>query len=83
MSVTLKRLACTRKSGKTQAWAARGSRVPMVKESIVATLNVVAPGDAGTLWEALKASQLIDTALGTIMHQLGVHADKFCQLWRT
>ena len=34
----------------------RGSRVSKAKESIVATLNVIAPGDAGPLWAALKAS---------------------------
>ena len=43
----------------------RGSRISKAKESIVATLSVIAPGDAGPLWEALKASQLIETALGT------------------
>ena len=28
-------------------------------------IKCYAPGDAGPLWEALKASQLIETALGT------------------
>ena len=35
----------------------RKSRVSKAKESIVAALNVIAPGDAGPLWEALKESK--------------------------
>ena len=35
----------------------RRSRVSKAKDSIVAALNVIAPGDAGPLWEALKESK--------------------------
>ena len=42
----------------------RRSRVSKAKESIVAALNVIAPGDAGPLWEALKESKSVEKALG-------------------
>ena len=42
----------------------RRSHVSKASESVVAALNVIAPGDAGHLWEALKASQSVEKALG-------------------
>ena len=42
----------------------RRTHVSKAKESVVAALNVIAPGDAGHLWEALKASQSVEKALG-------------------
>lgn len=42
----------------------RISHVPKARESVVVALNVIAPGDAGHLWEALKASQSVEKALG-------------------
>ena len=42
----------------------RRSHVSKARESVVAALNVIAPGDAGHLWEALKASQSVEKALG-------------------
>ncbi|PFX12931.1 putative RNA-directed DNA polymerase from transposon BS [Stylophora pistillata] len=42
----------------------RRSRVSKAKESIVAALNVIVPGNAGPLWEALKASKSVENALG-------------------
>ncbi|CAH3144911.1 unnamed protein product, partial [Porites evermanni] len=42
----------------------RRSRVSKGKESIVAALNVIAPCDAGPLWEALKESKSVEKALG-------------------
>lgn len=32
-------------------------------ESIVALLDVIAPGDAGALWEAVKRSNMVSTSL--------------------
>ena len=40
------------------------SHVSKARESVIAALNVIAPGDAGHLWEALKASQSVEKALG-------------------
>lgn len=40
------------------------SHVSKARESVVAALNVIAPGDAGHLWEALKASYSVEKALG-------------------
>ena len=34
------------------------------RESVVAAVNVIAPGDAGHLWEALKASKSVEKSLG-------------------
>ena len=42
----------------------RRSRVSKAKESIVAALNVIASGDAGPLWKALKESKSVEKALG-------------------
>ena len=33
------------------------------KDAVVAALNVIAPGDSGHLWEALKASNSVEKAL--------------------
>ena len=40
----------------------RRSQVSKARESVVAALNVIAPGDVGHLWEALKASQSVEKA---------------------
>jgi len=37
--------------------------VSKARESVIAPLNVIAPGNAGHLWEALKASQSVEEAL--------------------
>ena len=42
----------------------RRSHVSKARENVVAALNVIAPGDAGHLWEALKPSQSVEKALG-------------------
>ena len=42
----------------------RKSHVSKARESVVAALNVIAPGDAGHLWEALKASKSVEKSLG-------------------
>ena len=39
------------------------SHVSKAKEAVVAALNVIAPGEAGHLWEALKASNSVEKAL--------------------
>ena len=39
--------------------------------AIVAALDVIAPGDAGHLWEALQSSRRVEKALGIAEHQLG------------
>ena len=41
----------------------RRSRVSKAKESIVEALNMIAPGIAGPLWEALKESKSVEKAL--------------------
>ena len=64
MFVTLETLGCTKKWNDASL-RTRESRVSKAKESVVAALNVIAPGDAGPLWEAHKVSQLVDAALGT------------------
>jgi hypothetical protein len=43
----------------------RNNHVSKAKDIVVAGLNVIAPGDAGHLWEALKASNSVEKALGT------------------
>jgi len=48
---------------KNASLRTRESHVLKAEESVVAALNVIAPGDAGPLWEALKASQLVEAAL--------------------
>ena len=42
----------------------RRTHVSKARESVVAALNVSAPGDAGHLWKALEASQSVEKALG-------------------
>ena len=37
--------------------------------AIVASLDVIAPGDAGHLWEALQSSRRVEKALGIAKHQ--------------
>ena len=39
------------------------SHVSKAKDAVVAALNVIAPGDAGHLWEALKASNSVEKSL--------------------
>lgn len=40
------------------------SHVSKAKDLVVAGFNVIAPGDAGQLWEALKSSNSVEKALG-------------------
>ena len=40
-------------------------RVHKVKDAVVASLEVVSPEDAGSLWEALKDSQSTENTLST------------------
>ena len=54
-----------RKKWQDASVRTRKSHESKAKESVVAALNVIAPGDAGHLWEALKASQSVEKALGT------------------
>lgn len=53
-----------KKKWQDTSFRTRRSRVSKAKESIVAALNVIAPGDAGPLWEALKESKSVEKALG-------------------
>lgn len=43
----------------------KNSHVSKAKDLVVAALNVTAPGDAGLLWEALKASNCVEKVLKT------------------
>ena len=43
----------------------KNNHVSKAKDLVVAALNVIAPGDAGLLWEALKASNCVEKALNT------------------
>ena len=53
-----------KKKWQDTSFRTRRSRVSKAKESIVAALNVIAPGHAGPLWEALKESKSVEKALG-------------------
>ena len=64
MFVALETLGCTKK-WKDASLRTRESRASKAKESVMAALNVVPPGDGGPLWDTLKASQLVEAALGT------------------
>lgn len=43
----------------------KNSHVSKARDLVVTGLNVIAPGDAGYLWEALKYSNSVEKALGT------------------
>ena len=58
-------VAVYKRQWKDASLRTRESRVSKAKESVVAALNVIVPGDAGPLWEALKASQSVEAALST------------------
>ena len=58
-------VAVYKRQWKDASLRTRESRVSKAKESVVAALNVIAPGHAGPLWEALKASQSVEAALST------------------
>ena len=57
-------ISAYRKNWQEASVRTRKSRVGKAKESVVAALNVIAPGDAGYLWEALKVSQSVEKELG-------------------
>ena len=44
------------------------NRVTKAKDSVVAALNVIAPGDSGFLWTALKTSNSVEKALNISPH---------------
>ena len=53
-------ISAYRKNWQEASVRTRKSRVGRAKESVVAALNVIAPGDAGFLWETLKVSQSVE-----------------------
>ena len=61
--VTLAGLVHAGKDGKRQVYAQKKNYVLKATQTIVAALNVIAPGDAGHLWEALKESCSVEKAL--------------------
>ena len=73
------------------------SHVSKAKDAVVAALNVITPGDAGHLWEALKASNSVEKALqiseecpadkrylealAETYLQAGIPVDRYFQSW--
>lgn len=53
----------TRKKFSDSQRHTQTAHVSKASESIVAVLNVIAPGDGGALWEATKTSKMVEKAL--------------------
>lgn len=58
---------CKKKFGNI-ASRTKNDRITKARDSVVATLNVIAPGEPGLLWEALKESQFVEKLLNIESH---------------
>ena len=50
----------------------KSSRVGQARDAVVASMEVISPGDPGLLWEALKASNMVEKDLGLDQHYFDI-----------
>ena len=54
-----------KKSWEQLSTRTKNVRVSKAKDAVVASLEVISPGNPAALWEAMKSSQSVERALGT------------------
>lgn len=64
-SCNVKKVTRPRKRWEEAGARTRKNHVKKAKDIIVAALDVIAPGDAALLWDALQSSMLVDKQLGS------------------
>ena len=64
-SCNIEKLPPPRKRLEDAGARTRGNHMKKAKDTIVAALDVITPGDAALLWDALQSSMLVDKELGS------------------
>ena len=81
-SCNILKLTQPKKRWKEAGARTRGNRVKKAKDVIVAALDVIAPGDAALLWDALQLSMLVDNELGCEESVDGKYLDALAETYK-